>query len=38
MKLTSKTVKKRGVVPCNDDVINIKKQINNVRFPVKDKE
>ena len=38
MKLTSKAGKKRGVIVDKNDVINIKKQINNVRLPVKDKE
>ena len=38
MKLTSKAVKKRGVVSSNNDVVNIKKQINNVKLPVKDKK
>ena len=38
MKLTSKAGKKRGVIADKNDVINIKKQINNVRLPVKDKE
>ena len=38
MKLTSKAGTKRGVIADKNDVINIKKQINNVRLPVKDKE
>ena len=38
MKLTSKAGKKRGVVSGNNDVVNIKKQINNVKLSMKDKK
>ena len=38
MKLASETVKKRRVVSSNNNIINIKKQINNTRLLMKDKE
>ena len=38
MKLTSKASKKKGVISGKNVVVNIKKQVNNVRLTVKDKE